>query len=292
MSMTDDPNIDAFQVMAAFLTEIGLGDLFTFDGGQPGGWLWDQFVSGNIDTVDQLQLAIEATPQWRTRFGAIVAQREAAARGEPVRPMSVLEVVEYERSVQQIMARAGLPAQFYDSYEDFQGLLVNQISAAEVDARINEGYALVADVDPNVRQAFVDMYGTTGADGALAAFFLDPEKSLRRLERTARASYAAGLGRTYNLQMDRDYAERFADLPLSPEATVSRLQEASAMKSLTRENFGEASDLTDTTLLDATLGEGEASGLLERRARSRQSVNREAIGGTLLTQEGAGLGSA
>lgn len=287
----DVGNNTVFAELATWLTQLGLGALFTVGpDGEPGGWLMDRIRDG-LSGLSELQTAVESTEVWQTRFAAIVQQRAEAAAGKPVRVMSVAEVVNYEQQAAAEMRKAGIPTWFWDEPSDFVELMVKQVSVAEVQQRLSQGYEMVQNVDPAIRQAFNDFYGTTSDEG-LVAYFLDPDRSLDRVERAARASYAGGMARSYRLEMDRAMAERFASLPLSNEAIVARVQEASQMQALTHENFGEAQDLTDTDIFNAALGDGDATGVVQRRARSRQSVNREAIGGTLLTQEGAGLGSA
>lgn len=291
------PPVDAggnaiFQGLATWLQGIGLGELFSVDGtGQPSGWLWDQIQAG-IDTEAELQVAVESTDQWRTRFDAIVQQRAAAGRGEPVRVMSVAEVVAYEQTAAQLMRQAGMPSWLYDSYQDFTGLMVRQVSVGELQARIDRSLGLVASADPAVREAFAEFYGPSG-DEALAAFFLNPDKTLSQVDTAARAAYTAGTARNVGLEVDQARAERVARSPLSEAAVFQSLNETAQLSSLTQGSFADAVDLTDDDLIDATFfGDAQARRELQRRIGVSQAANRASVGGANLSQRGTAVGSA
>lgn len=282
----------AFQGLAAWLQGLGLGDLFMVDGnGVPSGWLWEQMQSG-IDTEAELAVAIESTEQWRTRFDVIVQQRAAAGRGEPVRVMSVAEVVAYEQTAAQLMRQAGMPSWLYDSYQDFAPLMVRQVSVGELQSRIDRSLGMVANADPAVREAFSEFYGAEG-DEALAAFFLNPDKTMASIDTAARAAYTAGTARNVGLEVDQARAERVARSPLSEAAVFQSLSEAGQLSSLTSGTFADDVDLTDADLIDATFfGDANARRQLERRIGVAQTANRASVGGANLSQRGVAVGSA
>lgn len=286
--MADQPNNNAniFPVLASWLDSMGLGSLFTVnEQGQPGGWLWDKMQNG-VDTIDELQAAIESTDVWRERFAVIVEQRKLAAAGQPVQVMSVNDVVNYERTAAQVFRQAGLPASFYDSYRDFQKLMVDQVSPAELEQRVMGALNVVRNINPEIRQAFADFYGGS-SDGWLAAYFLDTDKTMQQVDRAARAAYTAGMGRTYGLDISRSTAERVANGPAQQAGIDAGLQEASSMANVAKETYGERTDISTNDLVQSSLfRDARAQRLIEGRLIARKAIDRQSTGGAAVTQSG------
>lgn len=295
MSMTESPAAIAdsgaraiYQLLSSYLRDLGLGALATTSAnGDPGGWLWQQIQTG-IDSAEELRIAIESTDVWRDRFGVIVEQRQRAARGEPVQVMSVDEVVAYERSAAQLMRQAGLPASFYDSYRDFNSLILSGLSIVEIDERLGEAWNRARNVAPEVRQAFEDFYGVGQGDSALAAFFLDPERTQATLERASRAAYTAGMGERYGIGINRQRAEDIATGPLTEGGIVQGLEQVNRLGGVFTEGIGETQDLTaEREGLDLVFdGSAEAQTAIDRRLSARRSGDRSSSGGAALTNRG------
>jgi len=145
---------------------------------------------------------------------------------------------------------------------------------------------MVRDVDPAVRQAFSNFYGVEG-DAALAAFVLDPTRTVAKVEQSARAAYTAGYGRTIGLDVDKVYAERIAQLPKTEAGIQQDLGEVSKMSGLYTESITETDDLTANTGLEAVaLGDGTAMNALQRRSIQRSVTDRSSSGGAAATQAG------
>jgi hypothetical protein len=292
--MADEIAAENFRTLSAYLSSLGLGQLFSVDQqGNPGGWLWQQLIGG-VDTAEELRAAVEQTDVWRDRFSVIVAQRERQARGEPVRVMEPGEVIEYEQRAAQLMRQYGLPDWFYDQASDFNDVILNGISVAELESRLAGAYNTVANLDPSIRETFEQFYGVSQADGALQAYFLDPNRTEAQLERVALAAYAGGVARDFGLELDRDQAELFSLYDRTPAGIVQDLTEINAQSLLAREGVGEADDLDTTTVFDAVVrGDAESRRLLEGRAIRRQANARAGGGGALATNDGLiGLGTA
>lgn len=283
----DPANLSIYNQLTSYLQYLGLGDLFTQTaGGDPSGWLWDQITKG-IDTPEQLIVALEGTQAFQTRYQVIFDLRKRAAAGEPVQVPTIGQVREYEDTMAAMMRQAGMPTWFYDSYKDMQGLIRKGISPQELEGRIAAGWTMVRDIDPAIRQAFSDFYGVGRGDSALAAFILDPTKTLSMLEKSSRAAYTAGYGSTMGVTVDKELAERIASLPKTEAGIQQDLAEASRMQGLTTEGLTETEDLTDKTSLEAvSLGSGKARSALERRQLERSAQDRSSTGGAAMTQQG------
>ena len=292
--MPTDAQINDFRETAAMLQALGLGELFTVDrNGRPGGWLWQQILSGN-DTEEEIATAIESTDVWKDRFQVIVAQRDRAAKGEPGRVWDVQDVVRYEEQVKSVMRRYDLPPWFYDQPSDFADLILNDLSADEVESRITNAYDSVANVDPEIRRTFRDFYGVGQGDAALAAYFLNPDITEAQLDRQALGAYAGGIARGFDVELNRNQAELFGDLGFTERGITDTLQNIAATRDVLSEGFTETTDLTDETAFDAIVrGDAASQAALEQRVIRRRAVNQTSQGGALLTQEGLlGIGTA
>ncbi len=283
----DPASQSIFADLTGFLSDLGLGDLFSVDSeGMPSGWLWDQ-ISQGFDTRDTLIVRLEETPQFKTRYKVISDLRQRAAQGEPVQIPSVSEVRQYEQVTTQMMRQAGMPTWFYDSYQDSQKLMSEGISPVELETRIARGWDVVRNADPAVREAFNSFYGVGAGENALAAFVLDPQKTLSSIERASRAAYTAGTGRRQNLMIDQTYAERIAGLGQSEAQLSQGLTEAGRLKALTVGGITEEPSLTDKTAIESSIfGDAQATSQLERRSLERSAVGRSSSGGAAMTQAG------
>jgi len=287
------PTVGAFQAIAQELEALGLGALFTFENGQPGGWLWEQMQQG-FDTSDELALALQQTDVYRDRFSVIVAQQERAARGENVHVMTPAEVLEYERSAKQIMAEAGMPEWFYDEPSDFHDLILKDMSVSELQRRTQQVYEYVEYAAPEVRAMFEEFYGVGQAEGALAAFVLDPDKTAAQLEKATRTAYAAGTAKRFDITLDRARSEYLVDTA-SDGAMAAGLEDLSSQRSLFEESRFEDQDLSlEGEGLDASFfGSNEARTQINRRIAMRRALDRVSTGGAVTTQSGvAGAGTA
>lgn len=287
-------NDQLFATLASYLQGMGLGALATVDSqGNPGGWLWDQMRQG-LDDDAELAISMQQTDVWKNRFGAIVEQQARAARGLPQYVMTPDDVLRYERAVTESMTAAGLPSWFYDQPEDFQKLILANISADEVGQRIRQSYEYVENAPPEVRQKFEEFYGVGQGDAALAAYVLDPSRTLAQLEKAQRSAYVAGLSKRFDLNVTRSMADRIAELPRSEDGIVQGLTQINAQRGLYAESPFEATDLTaDQGLAAQFEGDSDAINEIQKRQIERSAPGRAATGGAIVTNRGlTGAGTA
>lgn len=288
-NVTPDPSydLDAYGELAAFLQTIGLGSLLQIDkNGNPSGWLYEQMIEG-VDTEAELVIALQSTPEFQARFPVIVEQQQAAAANGVGQVMTPRDVLYYEETVRDAMVRAGMPEGFYDQPDDFFDLIRSGESAQSVANKIERAYDFVNSAPEPVRKAFSEFYGVSG-DAAMAAYILDPERTLSTIERAQRTAFVGGMGRSFNVEMSRDASELIADTELSQAAIEEGFREISSQQNVFAETFGERDDLTaEETGVAATFGgDAGATTALERRLIQRQSIARTSTGGALVTREG------
>jgi len=292
MTISNDP---LFNMLASELQAAGLGDLLQVQSdGTPSGWLWDQMQLG-FDTSAELMLALEQTSVFKERFKVITEQKRRAAAGQPVYVMSPAEVIEYETLTRQAMAAAGMPEWFYDSPDDFTELILSDQSVAEVTEKIQQGFEYVRNAPIEVREAFSEFFGVANAEAALAAYVLDPDRTVAQLERATRTAYTAGLARRFDISLNKAAAQRIAELPRTEAGIVQSLETINAQSNLFDEGVFEATDLTAGREGVAAEFEGDADAItaMQRRATRRASINRAAPGGAAITARGViGSGTA
>ncbi len=108
-------------------------------------------------------------PAFNKRFPAykILAQRGEA--------MSPAEMVAYEQSAKQIFHAAGLPQGFYDTPDDLAKFMVNNVSASELQSRVQLAQSASLTAPADVKAQLKTLYGID--TGGLTAYFLNPTKA-------------------------------------------------------------------------------------------------------------------
>lgn len=266
---------DARARILSVLAEYGLESLADF--------VWQQILAGKSD-AEVLQ-DIRNTPEFKKRFPAI---EERTKKG--LAPISPGEYVAYERQARQLMRAAGLPESFYDTQDDFDRFLSNDVSITELNDRIQLGRQAAYDAPSEVRAALMRDYGVS--EGGLTAFFLDPDKAQPLLEKQWKAAQIGGAAeRTGFGRTSREQNERLALLGV----TAGQAQEGFGVLGESRELFGALDAGEDTIDTDAQLGaafagDSNARRRIEERRRRRQATF-EGGGGYAAGQGGiSGLG--
>lgn len=292
---TDQPGpaaMELFELIRESLVQAGLGHLATVSPtGMPGGWLWDH-IKVHGDSGARLTMALEQHPDWQARFAPIVEQRRRAAEGVPTVIMTARELMEYEAEAKAIFRNAGLPKRMWGDLDTIHQLVLNDISPNELADRLGSVFSRVRNVDPAIREAFENFYGVGNGDAELAAFFLDPDRTLASLEKQSRAAYTAGMGASYGIDIGRSRAERIARLPRTEGGIDEGLRQVAAMRTVFEAGITERGSLTAERegLGSVFDGDAAASRELERRVARRRTADQSSVGGALQTREGiAGL---
>ena len=273
-TLNDQQKQDARLVLTGFLEQYGLKGL-------------DSFVNDavvNSWSPERVELELRKTPTFQQAFPEIV---ERDKRGLPA--VSPADVLNYRREVKSYMFNAGLPSDFYDQPSDFVDLMaVKDLSPVEIKARVEEGFARVDAAPAAVKEVFDQFFGANGK-GALASFFLDPQRSMAALQKQVAVAETGGFGKQFGFNIDLARAEQLASQGKDPRQAW---EQANAMRPLEVETISEQQNITEGQLIGAAFGEsGEAQDLLKRRAQEREAAFRGG-GGAASTQKGFGIGSA
>jgi hypothetical protein len=175
---------DAQAYIKDALAQYGLGDM--------AGWAWGEIAAGK-STAQVLQ-ELRQTPQFKTRFPAIAdrEQYNLANPGANMPPLSPGDYVSYENAYRQLLRNAGLPQGFMDDPGTVSKLLANDVSVAELTARVDQARAATFDLNPEALSRIQQIYGVGPGSGALTAFMLNPDHAEPLLKRDLLAAQIGG----------------------------------------------------------------------------------------------------
>lgn len=270
---------DARQILQSVLDRYGLGDLMT----DVWGLYTRETIGANTD-IDTIGSALANTEVYKRRFPANAQRR---AQGLP--ELSVSEYIGMERGYKNAMQGSGLPAGFFDSPDDFSNFIARDVSPAEVQERVNQGFRAVNDANPEVVKQMKELYGVD--EGGIAAYFLDPERATPVLTRQARAAQIAAQSRLQNVgQLSTQQAEDLARMDVTEREARAGFASIAAQEQLTQPLLGEEGIITREEQISAQFAQNEAARQrIETRARRRQAEFQ--AGGTVVggTQGVSGL---
>lgn len=192
-------NRDAFLALNTLFQQYGLGSL--------AGKIYEYVKNGY--GADTISILLQDTPEYKKRFAANQARLEAG--------MSVLSPAEYiavENSYRQIMRQSGLPEGFYDSTDDFTNWISGDMSPTELQSRVDLATQATALANPSYKAALKQM-GLS--DGELAAYFLDADRALPFLQKSAATAAVGAEALQRGLVFDQAYAEQLATMGISRE---------------------------------------------------------------------------
>ncbi len=267
----------AYQVLQSTLQQYGLGDLSN--------WAWDKAVNG--ESSQQILTDLRNTPQYAARFpGMKILQQN----GYPA--ISESTYINYEQNAMQLFQQAGLPKAFYATPQAIGNLIGNNVSISELNQRVNNAYAAVANAPNSVRNAFAQYFGING-DSMLAAHVLDPNEALPILMNQVTASQIGGSGSQLGINMSGNRAYQLAQLGVSQSAAQNTLQGLSQQAGYFQQNPGQTNvpDI-NTEGVDAAFG---LSATAQQDVARAQAQGRAAFagGGTTVGgnngQSGAGV---
>lgn len=272
---TADPNQSAKDVIKASLESWGLGSLTD--------WAWTELTRGA--STDQVIAQLRTKEEYKARFKGNV---ERAAHN--LTPLSEASYLAYEDQARQVMRTAGLPSGFYDSPDDFAKFIGGDISASELNSRVQLAYTLV-NQEPIETQQEAARLGLTLSDQA--AGILDPNAAFPLLQRKLQMAQIGGasLMQGYG-QLGVDALSRLAAAGVDEATARKGFGNLVSLSPLLSQFAGEEAITGDETI-NAQFGlDANAQEKLSRRQRERLAQFKSG-GGAATTAKGAvGLGSA
>ena len=105
-----------------------------------------------------------------------------------------------EDEYQKVMKSYGTPAGFYDTPEDFQAFLANNLSESEVADRLQASRQFAQVVDPGIKMQLKSLYNID--ENMLTAYIADPERGQSLLTGLANKSLTAAAAILQGLTAD------------------------------------------------------------------------------------------
>lgn len=246
----------------------------------------EQFAGPN---GQQLALiAVRGTAAYKERFKAN-DYRVAAG----YTPKSEDEIIGLEDAIKVTLRANSMPKGFYDSADDINKLIGNDVSPNELNNRISQGYNAVMQAEPGTKAELKQLYGLS--DGDIAAFFIDPKRfneseAIRKAQAATVASEArrqAGIGLTAGTAealategITRQQAQQgFAEIGASQEVYgLTTAEQASGQQAISQEQ--QISGVFGTN--------AEARKAIAERKRKRTAAFEQ--GGSVLTTQAGNIG--
>lgn len=248
---------DAFLELKVALEELGLTGL--------DGSLRDLLARG-ITKSDDVLFYLRDTEQYKTRFRANEGRKQKG-----LTQLLPAAYVALEQRYRETLIANGFDPTLYDQYTDFEKLIAGDVSSAELQNRINEGYRQVADADPEVVRQMRELYNVDSAQ--LAQYFLDPARTLPKLKQQAAAANVAARAKEQGkIQLTPLTAEELVSRGYSEAQAQQAFTNLSDQAGLYQEMAGERG-LTQTQKIGAAFGyDAESAQEIEQRGAKRKAV--------------------
>lgn len=171
--------------------------------------VYDLLVTGvvNDEPYDVIIQNIRNTDTYKTRFAGLIQRRS-----QNLPAISEAEYLQVELGYMNqlrnfnILGTLGLTdtAQFRSFAA---GLIGSDVSVAELNARLDQGVAVMRDSSDYVRDAFQQFYGMQPSDDALLVYFLDPDRGTSIIEDQVAAARIGAEAFRFGLNINRTKAE-------------------------------------------------------------------------------------
>ena len=191
------------------------------------------------------------TPQFQAQFPAIGEMQKAG-----IPPVDPGTYVNYIQQANQYAKAAGLPPGMLTK-ADIDGLIANQVSLGELSDRLNKGLVAAQQAPPQTTALLDQWYGIKPGSGALAAYYLDPDKATPLLLNQTQAAVAGGLAEQEGFknvgQGTMEEAARLANAGSGGLVSTSAIQGAEGSISSTEKTAEGAPTVTSDQALGAAL---------------------------------------
>src|SRR5690348_3445735 len=193
-----DSQQSAFDILSNMLANYGLSSLTDS---------LRQIISNGITDQNEINLQLQSTDAWKTRFAGNEMLRKA---GLPV--LSVDQYLSVEQSYAQIMKNYGLPVGFYDDPADFAKFIGSNVSPNEIQQRAQ----MYSDVARREDPALTDQLKSMGfGDGDILAYMMDPSRAMPLIQQKYQTSLIGAAARRAGITPDNAFAQHLADLGIS-----------------------------------------------------------------------------
>lgn len=210
---------------------VALNDLFSSYGLGSFAPLITQYLKDGY-SADTVSILLQNSSQYKQRFAGNDIR---VKNGLPV--LSPAEYLATERAYGQVLQKYGLPQGFYDTPQDYNNWIGQDVAPTEIDTRAKQASDFLNQADPNEMAFFKQHY----TSGDMIAYALDPNRAAPLVGKAFQAAQIDGKAADQNIGIDQATAEQLANVGVNE-------QQAS-------QGFGQIAQETPTTkLLSAIYG--------------------------------------
>jgi hypothetical protein len=189
----------AYDLLAEEFTRYGLGGLVEGIKG---------LIQENV-SPSEFTIRLRQTDAYKKRFAA---NDQRIAKG--LAAVSEADYIGLEDQYQNIMRQYGLPDTYYTKgemgrQEGFEKFIGNDISAVELEDRIQTAQNRVINASPEVSRALKEFYPDI-TNGDILAYTLDPKNAIKNIQRKVTAAEIGGAAMGQKLQTSVSRAEELA----------------------------------------------------------------------------------
>lgn len=152
---------------------------------------------------DTMSIMLEETPEYKRRFAA---NDQRVKNG--LSKLSPAEYIQTERAYRAVMTQSGMPKGFYDSNDDYQKFLANDLSPTELNDRVKM-WQQEALKDKAGLDSIRKITGLGVSD--YAAYLMDPTRATPLLTKTAQAISFAAAGERHGYDITKQLAELYGN---------------------------------------------------------------------------------
>lgn len=139
------------------------------------------------DSVDVASLKLQDSPEYKARFAG-----NAARIAKGLQALTPAQYIQNENQYADVLRQNGLPQGFYDSKDDFQKFIENDVSPQELKDRASEAQARWLGAPQEMKDQLQRFMGATGVQpNQILASLIDPDRAWPDLQRTINASSIA-----------------------------------------------------------------------------------------------------
>jgi hypothetical protein len=252
------------------------------------------FITEGLSPAE-FTLKLRETPAYQKRFAA-----NTQRIGKGLRALSEAEYIGLEDQYQNIMRQYGLPESYYSQSVDpktgiktqpgFEKFIAGDVSAAELEDRIQTAQNRVINANPEVGRALREFYPDI-TNGDILAYALDPDKALTNIKRKVTAAEIGGAAMGQGLATGLSRAEELARFGVTGaqaregfQAVAGVLPRASMLGDIyAKQGLGEYTQATAEQEVFGLTGSAEA----ERKRRKLSELEQAQFAGSSGAAQGA-----
>ena len=230
---------------------------------------WVGLLSDDPNNFSLIEEEIRQSDEFKRRFSGM---QQRLNNGYSA--ISIDEYLALENGYRSTFRAAGLPVGFYDDASDLAEFIAQDLSVAEVEQRVAQGFVAARQAPQEVKDALRRFYNIPAAEAALAAYYLDTEKALPAIQREFEAAQVAGAAEMASfVGLSREQAEALSAMGVEFSEAQEGFGQLAAQRGLMQSNLGQGEDFTVDEQVAATFGnDGTVVDRIRRQREQRQAA--------------------